>query len=126
MNRTPSARAFALSLVFFLAFALLLVLVACQPATGQALRAIHTEGQLDRAPVVSGNLCLTCHNPHTITESTARYGGQEGLNIHEPPESMAANYGDCTSCHKVDDPPTLTCNTTACHSYNLPQGWSAP
>jgi hypothetical protein len=109
-----------------LALVLITTLVACGPATGQALRDIHEEGQLDDAIFINRGLCLSCHNEHGIIDSTVNYGGQTGLNIHQPPESMMDKYGDCATCHEVDEPPVLTCNTSGCHDFKLPEGWSAP
>ncbi|MDR1713945.1 MAG: cytochrome c3 family protein [Coriobacteriales bacterium] len=97
------------------------LLVSCGVNTGQPLRDIHTEGQLDKAVVVDRSLCLTCHSEDNVIKATVNYGGQTGLNIHEPPAAMAGYYGDCTTCHQVDTAPAITCNQ--CHEYKLPDGW---
>jgi hypothetical protein len=110
-------------IVVFLSAAML---ASCSPATGEALKDIHGEGQLDDVFLINRALCLSCHNERSIIESTEKYGGQAGLNIHQPPESMADQYGDCATCHKVDILPVLTCNAEGCHEFRLPKGWSAP
>jgi cytochrome c553 len=116
----------ALALAPLFVFAFAITLVACSPAAGEPLRDIHEEGQLENVISINRGLCLSCHNEHAIIESTENYGGQAGLNIHQPPESMMANYGDCATCHEVDEFPVLTCNTSGCHDFKLPTGWSAP
>jgi hypothetical protein len=125
MSGPRRRNALLLALVSFVLALAALALAACGPATGQPLEAIHAEGQLENVLSVDRGLCLSCHNEHSIIDSTKDYGGQAALNIHQPPESMMAHYGDCATCHKLAEQPVLTCNSSGCHSFRLPKGWSA-
>jgi hypothetical protein len=115
-------RVLALTIVLFCAA----LLVACASETGRALRDIHDESRFNDALVFDRALCLSCHSEPSVIKSTRNYGGQSGLNIHQPPESMADKYGECVTCHKVEALPVLTCNTADCHDFRLPENWNTP
>jgi hypothetical protein len=114
--------------VFALVFVFLCtaLLVACASETGRALRDIHDESRFTDALVFDRELCLSCHSEPSVIKSTRNYGGQSGLNIHQPPENMADKYGDCVTCHKVEALPVLTCDTAGCHDFSLSENWSIP
>jgi hypothetical protein len=101
--------------------AVLIMLVACGPGTGVSLRGIHEEYDFDSAPVINDALCETCHDIGSIVAATKDYDGQIGFSVHEPPERMP--FGDCESCHRLDEPPVMTCNQSSCHDVVLPEGW---
>ena len=101
----------------------LLGLVACAAGSGQPLKDIHTEGELDNAITTDSATCFSCHIQATIVDATKGYGS-DGLNIHNPPESMMEYYGTCVACHQVEASPVVTCNS--CHDFKTPKGWENP
>ena len=116
MKQSRKVAVLAMSLLFALP------LLSCGTQSGQALSAIHTSGELERYSNMGGNPCLYCHDLEGIAEPTKDYGGQNGLNIHQPPADMAKYFGDCQTCHQVDEPPVITCNQ--CHDFRQPPGWT--
>jgi hypothetical protein len=109
-----------------------LLVSACSPkSTGAAqeavaeyptgsLLAIHTEGQLDGQADYAKKFCFSCHVRADIDAATANWGGVEKVNPH----AAHTEAGECTDCHAVDEPPTLTCNE--CHDWMLPESWQNP
>ncbi|MDR1083209.1 MAG: cytochrome c3 family protein [Coriobacteriales bacterium] len=104
----------------------LLALAACGVPTGQPLSVIHEQAGSWEATDVSDNTCLGCHDRTNIVDSTQNYDGQADVNIHEPPGGDHPAPGSCVSCHRAEEPPIMTCNQAGCHTYTLPQDWSAP
>jgi hypothetical protein len=103
--------------------ALTLTLAACGAQSGQPLSTIHEDAGSWDSSATGDRSCLECHNLTSIVSSTEDYDGLVGVSIHEPP---AADHSaaSCTSCHRVEEAPVLTCNQTACHDYTLPKDWT--
>jgi hypothetical protein len=123
MGKKPAAK-MLIAVCFFVCICFLPLLAACGSNAGQPLTTIHTEGQIEKLVVISGDECIKCHAKSTIIKETQNSFGEQGLCIHQPPKSMP--YGDCDSCHSVDSQPVLTCNAANCHQYKLPEGWVNP
>jgi hypothetical protein len=101
----------------------LLALVACGiQATGRPVLEIHANEDFEEFTAGNDEFCLNCHSVGTIRQATRDFDGQTGVSIHEPPADHI--LGNCTSCHRPNDLPVMTCNQTGCHDYPLPENWT--
>ena len=101
--------------------AVTLLLVGCETVTGRPLKDMHSQGQFDDLVSINKETCLTCHNENSIIKATNDFAGKSELNIHQPSTNMP--YGDCYSCHQINQNPVLTCNAKGCHEFKVPSGW---
>ncbi|MDR3053703.1 MAG: cytochrome c3 family protein [Coriobacteriales bacterium] len=141
-------RNYLVLLVCVLVAVLCIALIACTPqpasnantsapsgdTSADALKALHTIGQLDDVTDFSNATCLTggCHNIASLASATDdfdRRGAQgiaadynNGLNAGANPHRSHMGNADCTSCHSLNSEPVLTCNN--CHFLPLPTDWT--
>ncbi|MDR1422021.1 MAG: cytochrome c3 family protein [Coriobacteriales bacterium] len=113
-----------LTIMVLLALGVLAILPACGVgATGRPLLEIHENEDFEEFVAGSDIFCLGCHSRGSIDQATRDYDGETGVSLHEPPADHV--LGTCTSCHRPDDLPVMTCNQAGCHDYILPENWVA-
>jgi hypothetical protein len=110
------------AVLILLTLVALATLPACGiKATGRPVLEIHENEDFEEFTAGNNGFCLNCHSQGSINQATRDYDGETGVSIHEPPADHV--LGTCTSCHRPDDLPVMTCNQAGCHDYSLPANW---